>query len=148
MSEFWVGNSGISATPADVTRAYAANSYASKMLDSAARTPVEVAHLMRLSTRAVLDFSSDRKLYTYTVDEEVLFPDWQFNAAGDSAIPGLAEVLAAMPEDLHPLSVAGFFLTRQHDLVLDDEPVSAKAWLEAGRPVASVVALTDSFWCE
>lgn len=57
-------------------------------------------------------------------------------------MPSLAEILKALPEDLHPQSVAGFFLTRQPDLVLHGEPghgegVAGSRRLAPRRPRAS-----------
>jgi hypothetical protein len=48
----------------------------------------------------------------------------------------------ALPVDLYPRAVAGFFVTAQPDRVLRGSPVSARGWLEAGMPVDAVVQLT------
>lgn len=86
----------------------------------------------------------DRKLYSYQLDKgDPVLSIWQFNAAGNATIPLLADVLHALPDDLHPHSVAGFFLTPPPDLVLKGDPVSAKAWLEAGGNSGLVIDLAE-----
>lgn len=139
--EFWERNSGVSATPGDVDRAAAGSAAARSLMDSTALSADQVAVLLHLAPSTVRRHSADRKLYAYRVGDELLFPAWQFNAAGDNLIPSLEAVLSVLSADLHPQSVAGFFLTPQPDLVLDGSPVSAKAWLEAGGPANDVTAL-------
>lgn len=139
--EFWDSYSGVSATPGDADRAAAGNAAARALMDSTGRTADEVAALLHLAPSTVRRRSADRKLYAYRAGGRLLFPAWQFNDAGDKEIPSLEAVLAVLPADLHPQSVAGFFLTPQPDLVLHGSPVSAKAWLEASGNAANVVEL-------
>lgn len=56
----------------------------------------------------------------------------------------LEDVLKALPDNLHPQSVSGFFLTPLADLGRNGEAVSAKAWLESGGDVAPVLDLAQS----
>ncbi len=77
------------------------------------------------------------------VNGKLAFPQWQFNDTGDKSIPSLEDVLGALPDDLHPQAVAGFFLTPQPDLVLNGMHVSAKSWLEAGGSKKVVVDLAE-----
>ncbi len=98
---------------------------------------------MHLSPSAVGRRSAERKLYSYRAGGRLVFPDWQFSEAGDKVIPSLEAVLRVLPVDLHPQSVAGFFLTPQPDLILHGSPVSAKAWLEAGGPARNVIDLAE-----
>lgn len=141
--EFWTRYSGIAALPQDVARTSAANAAAKILMDSSARSASEVAGRLLLSASTIRHYRADRKLYSYLVNGRLVFPVWQFNKAGDKAIPSLEDVLDALPEDLHPQSVAGFFLTRQPDLVLHGEPVSAKEWLESGGPAKNVIELAE-----
>jgi hypothetical protein len=141
--EFWDRNSGISARPRDVARASAANAAARMLMDSSALTASEVAERMHLTASTIRHYKAARKLYSYLVNGKLVFPDWQFNDAGDKSIPSLEDVLDAIPEDLHPQSVAGFFLTPQPDLILHGNLVSAKAWLEAGGPARNVIDLAE-----
>jgi hypothetical protein len=69
-------------------------------------------------------------------------PVWQFSAA--DVLPGLATVLAAVPEDQPPLVVAGFMTTPQPDLLLDGEPVTPRQWLLATGDPTPVARLASS----
>jgi hypothetical protein len=69
-------------------------------------------------------------------------PAFQFTAT-DGLVPGVAEVLTAVPRDLHPLAVQRWLTAPSPDLLIDDSPVSPLAWLEAGGapvPVATLAA--------
>lgn len=59
-------------------------------------------------------------------------------------LPGLREVLAALPDGLHPLSVERFLTTPDTDLVVDDEQVSPRQWLLQGGAVADAVAVAQT----
>lgn len=73
-------------------------------------------------------------------------------ASSDSAkkpdlIPGLATLVKAIPEDMHPVAVQGFMTTDQQDLRTPllgwtSNPVK---WLKSGGDVQAVVDLLDSF---
>ncbi|RNL51411.1 hypothetical protein [Arthrobacter oryzae] len=141
--DFWDTNSGIFATDAAIATASAANAAARIIFDSSAITASEVAERMHLSTSTIRHYKAARKLYSYFLNGKLAFPDWQFNDAGDKSIPSLEDILDTLPDDLHPQTVAGFFLTPQPDLVLNGEPVSAKAWLEAGGSKEIVVGLAE-----
>lgn len=140
---FWDANSGIDNSPAAVASASAANAAARIVLDASSLTAAEVAGHLGLSPSTVRHYKAARKLYSYPVDGKLAFPAWQFNEAGVKSIPFLDDVLGALPEDLHPQAVAGFFLTPQPDLVITGTPVSAKAWLEAGGSKEPVVELAE-----
>ncbi|PTT67005.1 hypothetical protein [Arthrobacter sp. HMWF013] len=139
--EFWDTHSGIKSDDAAIASASAANAAARVLLDASAVTAEEVANRMRLSPSTIRHYKAARKLYSYLVNGKLAFPAWQFNDAGDRSIPSLENVLAVLPEELHPQTVAGFFLTPQPDLLLHDKQVSAKAWLEAGGQEEIVVEL-------
>jgi len=141
--DFWDQNSGIVATGAATASASTANAAARIMFDSSAATADEVAGRMQLSSSTIRHYKAARKLSSYLVNGKLAFPAWQFNDAGDKSIPFLADVLGALPGDLHPQAVAGFFLTPQPDLVMNGEPASAKAWLEAGGSKDIVISLAE-----
>jgi|SRR5690625_2621919 len=65
------------------------------------------------------------------------FPAWQFTDAGP--LPELRAVLAAMPEDYHPLDVASV-MTSPHESLGDRSPAD---WLAGGGDPSLVVALVD-----
>lgn len=141
---FWEVNSGIKDTDALLASASADNAAARVLLDASSVTADVAAKRMRLSPSTIRHYKASRKLYSYLVNGKLAFPGWQFNDTGDRSIPSLEDVLAVMPSDLHPQSVAGFFLTPQPDLVLHGEPVSAKEWLEAGGSEEIVVELAKA----
>lgn len=69
-----------------------------------------------------------------------LVPRFQLDEHG-RPLPGLASVLAALPEGLHPLEVEGFFTTAQPDLDLDGHPLTPRDWLATGGEMARVAEL-------
>lgn len=145
---FWQEHSGIKAANQDVAEVLALETTARALMDASALTAEQVAARMNMPVSTVLLYTADRSLYSYSEERGQKFPEWQFTAAGHAVIPSLDSVLAALPVDLHPRAVAGFFLTAQPDLVLRGTPVSAKEWLEAGRPVDPVVQLAASLKSE
>jgi hypothetical protein len=74
-----------------------------------------------------------------------LIPRFQLDDMG-RPLPGLGAVLAALPGDLHPLEVEGFFSTAQPELEVDDEPVSPRTWLAAGGNPEPVVELAGGLF--
>jgi hypothetical protein len=71
------------------------------------------------------------------------FPAFQFGEDG-RPLPGLREVLAALPEGLHPLSVDRLMTSPDTDLVVEGRPVSPREWLLAGGDPAAVVAVAGT----
>lgn len=67
---------------------------------------------------------------------ERLFPQWQFTPDG-RVLPGLREVLAALPEDYHPLDVE-HFMVAENETLRDRTPAS---WLAGGGEVTTVVEI-------
>jgi hypothetical protein len=100
-----------------------------------------VARRLNMPAAAVQRDASARRLYTYTVGGRTVFPDWQF--AGERTIPYLPDVLQALPVDLHPGAVAGFFLSPQPDLVLGGRPASIREWLLAGGDTGQVARMAE-----
>ncbi|MCG2621639.1 hypothetical protein LVY72_06875 [Arthrobacter sp. I2-34] len=84
-----------------------------------------------------------RRLYAYRRDGDLLFPERQFTAPGNTLVPYLHAVLAALPAGAHPGSIAGFFLTVQPDPVLNGRAVTVKEWLEAGGPSEFVIEMAQ-----
>lgn len=68
-----------------------------------ALTTAQVATRLKLSTSWVRRLARDRHLYTLPRDRRsgLRFPRWQFDE--DGRIPGMADVLGALPLDVHPL---------------------------------------------
>ena len=75
-----------------------------------------------------------------------LFPILQFET-GDNGGPtrqvrGIDQVLKALPDDLHPVAVAGFLRTPQSNL-FHDRPMTPIEWLRAGGDIDQAVAAAD-----
>ncbi len=95
-------------------------------------TANEVAVRLGVDVSRVRHRIADRQLYAMRKGGGVRIPMFQFGADG-KPLPGLALVLAAIPRDAHPLSVAGFFETTQPELVDEaDVPMTPVQWLDAG----------------
>lgn len=140
---FWETHSGISATQKDVARSSANSTAARVLTDATSLSAADVADRLGLSQSTVRHYRAERKLYSYLINGRLVFPGWQFSPAGE-ATPRLDLVLRALPEDLHPQAMAGFFLTPQPDLQLDGQPVTVKVWLEAGGSAEPVVNMADA----
>lgn len=83
---------------------------------------------------------SDRTVYAFRAPGgEWRLPHWQFTDNG--LVPGLESVMPHLPAGLHPLSVRGFMLTPNPDLVVEDELVSPLGWLATGGDPKIVAAL-------
>jgi hypothetical protein len=66
-------------------------------------------------------------------------PAWQFT--GHGVLPGLEQVIAALPADQPSLVVAAFMTTPQDDLLAGADPVTPCDWLQAGGDPERVVRL-------
>jgi hypothetical protein len=84
---------------------------------------------------------STRTLYGFKLGNSWRVPPMQF--AGKGTVPGLGPVVAALPRDLHPLEVVGWFTQPQADLEndADSAPLSPRDWLLGGRSPEAVAAL-------
>jgi hypothetical protein len=78
-------------------------------------------------------------------DGEKRLPRFQFERK--RVIPGMREVLAALPKKLNPLDVAEWFLSPNPDLEIDaqQQPLSPREWLLKGQAVGPVVQLAQGF---
>lgn len=69
-------------------------------------------------------------------------PDFQFD--GDTLLPGISQVIPALPATLHPVAVERWFAIPNPDLTLDEKQLSPRDWLRTGGDVGIVVALAKS----
>lgn len=65
--------------------------------------------------------------------------------AGPREIPGIERVLAALPADLSPMSVAGFLSTPQGGLDRGRRELTPLEWLLTGGDVEAVVAVAKLY---
>ena len=105
----------------------------------------DVARALEVDPSRVRQRLRERSLYGLDYDGEKRLPRFQFH--GRRVLPGLREVLAALPEQLNPLDVAQWFLAPNADLEIDSEnlPLSPRAWLLRGEPVTRVAQLAKQF---
>ena len=138
---FWVAHSGIQVSSREVARGSAINAAARIRIDASSLTAAEVGEKLHLAASTVRQLGAVRKLYAYLVNGRLVFPDWQFTRTGNRVLPGLERILDVLPDDLHPQTVAGFFLTPQPDLVLNGEATAVAVWLEERGSVEPALAL-------
>jgi hypothetical protein len=105
----------------------------------------EAARYLKVDVSRIRQRLRERSLYGIEYDGERRLPRFQFERK--QVLPGLREVVSALPEGLNPLDVAEWFLSPNPDLELEkqDAPLSPRAWLLKGESVAAVVKLAEGF---
>jgi len=106
-------------------------------------TTSEAAKYLKVDVSRIRQRLRERTLVGIEYDGERRLPRFQFERR--QVLPGLREVIAALPEGLNPLDVAQWFLAPNADLEVGEEVVSPREWLVRGRPVEAVVALARGF---
>ena len=108
-------------------------------------TTGQAASYLKLDVSRVRQRLRERSLYGIEYDGERRLPRFQFERK--QVLPGLREVIGALPEHLNPLDVAEWFLSPNPDLEVagQDAPLSPRDWLLHGEPVTTVVALAQGF---
>lgn len=139
--EIWEKQSGVAATAEDIAQASASNAAATVLLASTSLTAAEVAEMLAVSASTIRRYRAERKLNSYTVQGRALFPAWQF--VNGRPLPHLDSVLKALPRDLHPQTVAGFFKAPQPELTLGGRTVTVSEWLLSGGSPEPVVKLAS-----
>lgn len=107
-------------------------------------TVPDVARMLNVDASRVRQRLLDRTLYGLKVHGNWRIPAFQFDGA--KPIPGMGEVLSALPSDLYLVSVYRWLTNPDPDLEIADCPVSPRDWLRAGRDPGPVIALADSFY--
>jgi hypothetical protein len=105
----------------------------------------QAARYLKVDASRVRQRLRENSLFGIDYDGEKRLPRFQFERA--QVIPGLREVLAALPEGLNPLDVAEWFLSPNPDLEIDaqETPLSPREWLLKGQPVDAVARLARMF---
>ncbi len=108
-------------------------------------TTSQAAEYLKVDISRIRQRLRERSLFGVEYDGERRLPRFQFERK--HVIPGLREVLGALPEQLNALDVAVWFLSPNADLELteEDTSLSPRDWLLRGRPVGAVVALAQGF---
>ena len=104
-------------------------------------TAAESARLLGVDVSRIRQRLRQRSLFGVDYEGEWRLPRFQFERR--KALPGLGEVLAALPTELHALEAAEWFLSPNPDLQLDEQalPLSPRDWLLRGLPQARVAGL-------
>lgn len=104
----------------------------------------QTAKYLKVDASRVRQRLREHSLFGIDYDGEKRLPRFQFERA--QVIPGLREVLAALPEGLNPLDVAEWFLSPNPDLeVGENETFSPREWLLKGHGVEAVAAIARRF---
>jgi excisionase family DNA binding protein len=103
-----------------------------------ALTVADAAERLGVAESRVRQRLNERSLYGVKVGRAWRLPLFQFTDAGD--VPNIGPVLAALPEEIHPLAVEGWITTPKPDLWLDG-PTSPRRWLLAGGDPGPVIEL-------
>jgi hypothetical protein len=108
-------------------------------------TTSEAAEYLKVDVSRIRQRLRERSLFGVEYDGERRLPRFQFER--QQVLPGLRDVIGALPEALNPLDVAEWFLSPNPDLELAerDIPLSPRAWLLRGKPVDVVVALARGY---
>jgi hypothetical protein len=104
------------------------------MATAAKRLGVDPSRILQRLT------SQPATLYGIRLESGWVVPEFQFE--GSRLIPGVAEVVARLDPELHPISVFRWFTLPSPDLVADEETgrtLSPRDWLRLGLPVQEVV---------
>lgn len=115
--------------------------YAAMM--SLALTESEVREMLGVGASRVRQRVADGSLYAIDVGRERRFPAFQFY--GRTLVPGIGEVLKALPDDLHPLEVEDWLTNPDPDLTMDgsdgetSEALSPREWLISGGSVDALL---------
>ena len=106
-----------------------------------ALSTAETATMLDVDVSRIRQRIRERSLYGVEYEGEWRLPRFQFER--NKVLPGLAEVLHALPAGLNPLDVATWFLAPNIDLEADEvaTPMSPRAWLLRGGSPSTAVRL-------
>lgn len=105
----------------------------------------QAAKYLKVDASRVRQRLREHSLFGIDYDGEKRLPRFQFER--QHVIPGIREVLAALPKELSPLDVAEWFLSPNPDLETDAQemPLSPREWLLKGHALEPVVKLAQGF---
>jgi hypothetical protein len=141
-TRFLRAHSGVDPSGAAVETATKEAVAATAALVQTSLSMAQVADLLHVDQSRVRHRIADRALFPLRVGRSNRLPAWQF--ADNQVLPGLREVLGALPPGLHPLEAAGFFTTPQPELAINGASAAPREWLAAGGDPKPVVELAAS----
>ncbi|PZF32061.1 hypothetical protein [Curtobacterium sp. MCPF17_051] len=104
--------------------------------------PRAVAELLKIDGADVVQLAVKGQLYGFSSGSSLQFPTWQFvkgDRADQRTVPGLADLVAAIPRSMHPASVLGFMHTPQGSLRVHGDRITPLRWLKDGGDVQDVL---------
>ncbi|MGH8729142.1 MAG: hypothetical protein ACREV9_13550 [Burkholderiales bacterium] len=101
----------------------------------------KVAEMLKVDVSRIRQRLRERSLVGFEHEGEWRLPRFQFEDS--KTLPGLAEVVKALPADLNPLDVAEWFMTSSPDLEDEksDSMLSPRDWLLSGHALEPVLHL-------
>lgn len=108
-----------------------------KELIADAKSVDEAAVLLGLSSADVIKLIQDRSLYAVFAESGFRLLSYQFTEEG--LLPKIESVNQAIPEDMHPVAVYGYFSNPDPDLEIDGIAVAPLEWLRSGQEANVVV---------
>jgi hypothetical protein len=102
-------------------------------------TVAETAQRLGVDPSRVRQLLAARKLYGLQIKGAWRIPAFQFE--GERLLPGLDEVVPALPKDLHPVGIFHWFTEPNPDLSSEEHRMSPRDWLLAGYPPRAVAEL-------
>jgi hypothetical protein len=106
-------------------------------------TTSEASKYLRVDVSRVRQRLREGTLFGIEYEGERRLPRFQFERR--QVLPGLREVMAALPAGLSALDVAQWFLAPNADLEAGERDLSPREWLLRGKPVDAVVVLARGF---
>ncbi len=97
------------------------------------------AKLLGVDRSRVSQRLTERSLYAFHHGDDRYYPRWQFQ--GTTVMRGMRDVLRALEEGLHPLTVDHWFTTPSRELLVNGESVAPAEWLSTGGKVDAVSAI-------
>lgn len=104
-----------------------------KRLCQESYTVEQAARLLGVNDSRIRQRLSARTVYGIKRDGEWRIPRFQFD--GDALVPGIGTVVANLPDDLDPVSIYTWFVTKNTDLYGDraeTQQLSPIDWLRTG----------------
>jgi len=142
----WFEEAGLVEGPMDVPSALERTRIELEVLVRNSLTIEEAAKALRVSTSRIRQRLSSKHPTLYGIKEGRgwRIPRFQFESKG-RLVRGIDAVMLHVRRDAHPVVVRDWFTTPHQDLVVgdDDERVTPRAWLSAGRSPDAVAALAD-----
>lgn len=106
----------------------------------------EVALKLSIDASRVRHRQAKGSLYSFIAGGKRRYPTWQFtDDPAQPVLPGLATLVKAFPDDMHPASIQNFMATPQESLRVNGHRLTPTEWLLHGGDLQAVVDIIDSF---